>query len=134
MLDMYCDDQVEAIVYLGEFDTQDWCCLPWPRLTCVLACSFAHDNSVQRKGVKFGSKLKVGLTVKQTRNWLIVDMYSLFCQTEMEVAEKLGRLSRLAPGGQVKIPSFAEENKHNGKGVPFGRRVRLAGPEPLPLV
>lgn len=34
---------------------------------CVLACSFAHDNSVQRKGVKFGSKLKVRLRVKQTR-------------------------------------------------------------------
>ena len=43
----------------------------------MLACSFAHDNSVQRKGVKFGSKLKVRLTVKQTRNWLIGDMYPL---------------------------------------------------------
>lgn len=31
-------------------------------------------------------------------------------QSEMEIAERLGRLSRLAPGGTYKVPSFAEDN------------------------
>lgn len=57
---------------------------------------------VQNKGVKFGAKLK----------------------SEVEIAENLGRLSRLAPGGQYRVPSFVHDNVVQNKGVQFGHKLK----------
>ena len=47
------------------------------------------------------------------------------CQTEAEIAERLGRLSRLAPGGTYRIPGFAHDNNVQNKGVKFGHKLKV---------
>lgn len=49
--------------------------------------SFAHDDAVLNKGVQFGHKLK----------------------NEFDIAERMGRLSRLAPGGNYRVPRYGQQ-------------------------
>ena len=59
-------------------------------------------SQVSGKGVVFGNKLK----------------------SDAEIAMALGRYPQLAPGGSVRVESFAHDNKVQRRGVPFGVRLK----------
>ena len=43
--------------------------------------------------------------------------------SDEEIAMRLGRASTLAPGGETKVPSFADDAKTQGKGTLYVRTV-----------
>ena len=108
--------------------------------------SFAHDNKVRlREGAVAclhvvsllctrssavgchsvtGESPRLGECGLRVHCNLTSDVWRVRLKSDMEMAQSLGRWSRLGPGGSYRVPSFVHDNQVQNKGVVFGNKLK----------